>query len=253
MTINARNRIILLLLISNIVAVALLAYWISSVRVSLDLVATTNIMGSMLLALAIFLSIYLLFPKTNAPELMVLLSYALGLALQGMRLLLFFPLLLSEQSLQIFGLSLAIFGYFLALSSLLFMSLVELGAIKIHIDAFLLYYAMILYIFILHQPIQTLASLESYLLPVIDPYALTLLRTVLSGLTGFVLLLLLWSKDDAQKPYFAATIILLILGLRTTWLTPTLIGSMVGFLLQALGLSLLFILIRRRYLWFRWT
>jgi hypothetical protein len=253
MTIVARNRLLLGFGLATLSLLIFLLQWLLRHKDVLSGMVSFVIVGSLVLALLIFTMSFLFFNKTNAPELTLLIGYALGLLVQPMRLFLIYPSYINTQTLQVFSVYLATFGYLLALITMLFIVLHEAHALLLHIEDALLYVAVILYIFVCLQPINANEVQAGYLFAFVDPFAFNLLSFVLSVLITLISLLLLFSRDDAQKPYFALTILVLHTGLHLFWLTQKLNFAIAGFALQLGALLVLFVLIRRRYLWFRWS
>lgn len=253
MTINTRNQVTVGLAALSLVILGSISYWLIRTETSLDSMAVFSIMSAVGLALLIFSAIFVIFPKTNAPELLLLLGYATGLMLQFIRFSLVYPIFLNDQTLQTFSIHMAVFGYFLALSTLLLMVIVEMNALLLRMEDVLLYFSIALYILIFLQPLSTMEVSKGYILYFSDSFVPVLLKVVFEGLILSVCTVLFFSKKDPHSSYFAIAIIILGLGLHMFAIVGNFIFVSIGIALQLVGLVLLFFLIKRRYLWFRWT
>ncbi|NIZ46924.1 hypothetical protein PVA44_03390 [Entomospira nematocerorum] len=254
MTINARNRLNIFLLTLNSSILLFLVYWIwRSNELSIKNNAVLSILGSVVIALFILFTIIILFKKTNAPELVLLLVYSVGLSLQPLRFFLVYPYALNTQTIQVFSTYMAVFGYFLSLSTLLFIGLYEINAILLRVKEILIYFAILLYIFIASQPLNVIDMESGYLFQFTDAMTISLLYFILYVLTILVSMILLFIKEENHKPYFAIAILTLYIAMTLLWEARNFFLTALGFFLQVGGFVMLFMLIRRRYLWFRWS
>ncbi|NIZ40579.1 hypothetical protein PVA45_03515 [Entomospira entomophila] len=220
---------------------------------NIEVTAVLSIASSLILALLILFITMTLFRKTNAPELVLLLVYSIGLSLQPLRLFLVYPYDLNTQTLQVFSTYMAVFGYFLSLSTLLFIGLYEINAIILRVEEIVIYFAIAMYIFIASQPLNVVDMNVGYLFQFTDIMAVSLLHFILSIITVAICVILFFNKEEAHKPYFAISILVLHIAIRLHWEGSNLFLTVLGFLLQVVGFIVLFMLIRRRYLWFRWS
>lgn len=254
MTLVARNRLASFSLVIAIMIMGTILYWMIQVPdVKPNLLALVSIVSALLLSICMFLLILFAFPKTNATELTLLIIYAFGFLLQPARLFLNQTIYITNESIHVFTVYLAVFGYFLSMITMLFIILYEMNAFLGRTEEMLFYSATLLYIFVFSQPLNVTIMASSYLFRFADVFPVTLLRLLLIGLIWLLAVALVFNQDDTYRAYIASSIILLTMGLRSLFFAITPLNVVFGIITQLLGIILFFIFIRRRYFWFKWS